>query len=340
MKLLNLILLDKEARLFDTKEFLIKTFIAVLLGSLVGRAIPYVAQDMISLLFGMLLTLEPVNRTGIRTGLKQVEATTIGALITGILLAVLGYSPWTAALSITATLYVSLLIDWRNFSVVAVFTAIYMNSFIQTDAAGRPSELRTYLLRMAALITGVLIAFFVNWLFSVFGYKHMLEKRVYHILEDLHHKMEEISQMIHKGSFEDARAIMRSFPGLFNNVDWIFATAADLEKDPLVKRAESKKVKLEKIMKMTGLVREMTHVNYDICYRVSKGDHHFKDETYIYAYDVTIEKLEGLMGNLDAIIHNKRDNPKKLLKANSWASRSLNHLEENAQQINHLLAHY
>jgi len=311
MKLLNLILLDKEARLFDTKEFLIKTFMAVLLGSLVGRAVPYVAKDMISLLFGMLLTLEPVNRTGIRSGLKQVEATTIGALITGILLAVLGYSPWTAALSITATLYVSLLIDWRNFSVVAVFTAIYMNSYIQTDAAGHPSELRTYLLRMAALITGVLIAFFVNWLFSVFGYKHMLEKRVYHILDDLHHKMKDISEMIHKGSFEETKTIMRSFPGLFNNVDWIFATAADLEKDPLVKRAERKKIKLEKIMKMTGLAREMTHINYDICYRVSKGDHHFSDTAYIDAYDQVIDNIETLMDNLDALIHSQADNPKR-----------------------------
>lgn len=340
MKLLNLILLDKEARLFDTKEFLIKTFVAVLMGSFVGRLVPYVAKDMISLLFGMLLTLEPVNKTGFRAGFKQVEATTIGALITGILLSILGFSPWTAALSITATLYVSLLIDWRNYSVVAVFTAIYMNSFIQTDALGAPSMIRTYLLRLAALMTGVLIAFGVNWIFSVFGYRHMLEKRLYHILEDLHGKMTDISAMIHEGDVEKSGAIMRSFPGLFNNVDWVYGTGADLKADPLTKNDRAKMARLDAIMTMTGLAREMTHVNYDICYRMSKGDDRFDEATYKVAYEALIKKLEVLLTNLDNIIHNGKQGTYQPVESHEHDSRSLNHLEENMGQINGLMGQY
>lgn len=340
MKIINVLLLDKEARLFDTKEFLIKVFVAVVLGFIVGELIPYVSGDMISLLFGMILTIEPVNMTGIRAGLKQVEATIIGAAITGIVLAVFGYSMWTAALSICATLYVSLLIDWRNYSVVAMFTAIYMNTFIQLNADGSNSQIETFKLRIAALMTGVAIAFIVNWLFSVFGYRHMLEKRVYHILDQLSQKMQVISEMIKTGSYEKATEIMRSFPGLFNNVDWIYGTAVDLEKDPSVKRGQNKQVKLEKIMKMTGLSREMIHINYDVCYRISKGDHHFSEAEFLEAYDRTIQKIELLKGKLDLIIKNQPVNGEIVLMDQESRESNIKEINENIGFIDGLLNHY
>ncbi len=340
MKILNVLLLDKEARLFDTKEFLIKVFVAVILGFTVGELIPYVSGDKISLLFGMILTIEPVNMAGIRSGLKQVEATVIGAAITGVILFVFGYSMWTAALSICATLYVSLLIDWRNFSVVAVFTAIYMNTFIQLDALGNNSQIETFKLRIAALMTGVAIAFVVNWLFSVFGYRHMLEKRVYHILDQISQRMQMISEMLKDGSFEKSTEIMRSFPGLFGNVDWIYGTAVDLEKDPLVKRNQRKHVKLEKIMKMTNLSREMLHINYDICYRISKGDHHFGEEEFIETYDRTLSKIELLKDKLDLIIKNKPMSGEIALMDKETDEISINEIIENIGYIDSLLDHY
>lgn len=340
MKLLNGLLLDKEARLFDTKEFLIKVFVAVVFGFIVGEAIPYVSGDMISLLFGMILTIEPVNMTGIRAGLKQVEATIIGAAITGIVLALFGYSMWTAALSICATLYVSLLIDWRNYSVVAMFTAIYMNTFIQVNADGSNSQIETFKLRIAALMTGVAIAFVINWLFSVFGYRHMLEKRVYHILDQLRQKMTLIAEMIQSGSFEKSTEIMRSFPGLFNNVDWIFGTAVDLEKDPSVKRGQHKQVKLEKIMKMTGLSREMIHINYDVCYRISKGDHHFSQVEFMEAYGRSINKIDLIMEKLDLIIKNQKVSGEIALADQDSHESVIREMNENIGYIDGLLNHY
>ena len=340
MKILNLLLLDKEAKLFDTKEFLIKVFVAVILGYTVGGLVPYVSGDMISLLFGMILTIEPVNMTGIRSGLKQVEATIIGAAVTGIILALLGYSMWTAALSIVVTLYVSLLIDWRNYSVVAMFTAIYMNTFIQPNAFGDNSQIETFKLRIAALMTGVAIAFLVNWLFSVFGYRHMLEKRVYHILDDLSNKMILIATMLENKRFEDAQDIMRSFPGLFNNVDWIYGTALDLEKDPSVKRGEKKQIKLEKIMKITGLAREMIHLSYEVCYKITKGDHHFGDAAYQADFNYSLEKLELIKGKLQLIIDNKPIVGEIAFKSDAGAEEALNQINENIGHIDTLLNHY
>ena len=346
MKWMNRLLLDKEARLFDTKEFLIKTFVAVLLGSLVGGFVPYVAKDMISLLFGMILTIEPVNLTGVRSGLKQVEATVIGALITGLLLALFGsfglggYAPWVVALAVTATLYVSLVIDWRNFSVVAVFTAIYMTQYVQFDSNGQPSEIRTFMLRISALLTGVAIAFFVNWIFSVFGYRHMLEKRVYHIMDDLTGKMKRISLMTEQGDFQEAGDIMRSFPGTFNNVDWIYGTALDLEKDPSVKRGQLKQVKLEKIMKMTNLLREIGHITYDICYRISKGDHHYREEAFTENFKKSLHHMEMLMEKLDLIIHNQRASGEIALAAPHEEEEALAQIRENIIHMDELLKHY
>lgn len=340
MKILNLLLLDKEARLFDTKEFIIKSFVAVVIGYTVGHMIPYISKDMISLLFGMMLTLEPVNMTGIRSGLKQVEATVIGALITGVILAIFGYSAWTAALTVSATLYVSLKIDWRNYSVVAMFTSIYMNTYVQTNAAGIPSEFETFKLRIAALMTGVLIAFLVNWIFSVFGYRHMLEKRVFHILDDLSQKMTSIGSMLETGKFEEAKDIMRSFPGLINNVDWIYGTALDLEKDPSVKRGEKKRIKIEKVMKITGLSREMIHLCYDLCYKVSKGDHHYGDPVYREDFNYSLEKLELIKYKLQLIIDNKQVVGEVAFKSDAGSESALNQINENIGHIDTLLTNY
>lgn len=340
MKVLSYLVLNKEARLFDTKEFIIKTFVAVLLGSFVGRWVPYVSKDMISLLFGMILTIEPVNMTGIRSGLKQVEATIIGAMITGIILAVFGYSPWTAALSITVTLYVSLLIDWRSFSVVAVFTSIYMNIYVQTDALGNPSEIETFKLRIAALLTGVLIAFVVNFIFSVFGYRHMLEKRIYHLLNDLRGKMNATLKMLEDDKFEEATGIMRSYPGLFGNLDWIYGTIVDFKKDPLVKRSEGKQVKLEKILKMTALIREMAHVNYDVCYRITKGDHHYKDDEFQIKYERLVGRIELLEDKLDQIIHNKKPGDVVEVERHETEEVVVNEIHENLTLLDGLLSHY
>ncbi len=350
MKVLSYLVLNKEARLFDTKEFIIKTFVAVLLGSFVGRWVPYVSKDMISLLFGMILTIEPVNMTGIRSGLKQVEATIIGAMITGIILILFrgqsmsgeftGYLPWAVALAVTATLYVSLLIDWRNFSVVAVFTAIYMTQYVQIDELGNPSEIETFKLRMAALLTGVLIAFLVNFVFSVFGYRHMLEKRIYHLLNDLRGKMNATLKMLEEDKFEEATGIMRSYPGLFGNLDWIYGTIVDFKKDPLVKRSEGKQVKLEKILKMTALIREMAHVNYDVCYRITKGDHHYKDDEFQIKYERLVGRIELLEDKLDQIIHNKKPGDVVEVERHETEEVVVNEIHENLTLLDGLLSHY
>jgi uncharacterized membrane protein YgaE (UPF0421/DUF939 family) len=340
MKLINYILINKEARLFDTKEFLLKTFIAVLIGYVVGMKIPFLSRDMISLLFGMMLTIEPVNMTGIKSGLKQVEATIVGAMITGIILALFGYNPWTAAMAVTATLYVSLVIDWRSFSVVAVFTSIYMTQYVQLDALGQPSEIETFKLRMAALLTGVAIAFIVNFIFSLLGYKHMLEKRVYHLLDSLSFKMEAISMMVHQQRFEDASELMTNFTDLLNNTRWIVTTIHDFKRDPIVKRGAKNRDRLEKISKMTDLIREMNHLSYDMCYRITKNDPFSQADGFATSFRETITSLSLLKEKLNGIIRNQAiASTVKPLKSVALDP-TLRQLDDNIAVLDDLLSQY
>lgn len=340
MKILNIFLLNKEARLFDTRAFILKTFVAVLLGSLVGKAIPYISKDMISVLFGMMLTIEPVNMTGIRSGFKQMEASIIGAIITGIILALFGYTPLTTAVSITATLYVSLLIDWKQFSVVAVFTSIYMTQYVQFDTLGIPSEFETFKLRITALMTGVAIALFVNYIFSVMAYRHMLEKRIYHLINDLDQKMRDIYRMLEQKNDKEAVKIMEQFSGLVNNINWISDTILDYKKDQLLKKSKSNKVKLERILEMGTLIREMAHLNYDICYKLSKGNDVYKKADFIESYKYLLKRTFGLKEKLDRIIHNKDIGNEVIKCEGDMSNEHLKLLNEAIKKIDSLMMSY
>lgn len=345
MKILSLVWMKKEARMFDTKEFLAKTFIAVVLGYMVGNAIPYVSKDMISLLFGMVLTIEPVNMTGIRSGFKQLEATVIGAVITSLVLVVFGYNAFAAALGVMATLYVSLVIDWRQFSVVAVFTSIYMTQYVQLGADGLPSQWATFQLRIAALFTGVAIALVVNYVFSLLGYRHMLEKRILHLVETLKALMNEMKVIydLDPVNVDEVTAIQKvlvRYPDMFNQLDWIYATLKDVDKDPLRPLGNAKKLQLQKLMKMTELLREMGHLSYDIAYLYSKGNHEVKEERFAHEYRRILTDIDILEDQLMQITKNKTAGVTVAKNIISWDNLHLQQLEENCYHISALCQHY
>lgn len=169
----------KEAWLFDSKLYILKTFfLSVITAYAIASFFPLLQKDMISLLFGLLLTLEPVTITGIRSGLDQIYATTLGAILTAVIITLFGINIWTVAFSITVTLFVSIKINWKVISVVALFTAIYMTQYVQLDSAGLPSAFLTFRLRITALATGVSVAILYNFIFSLFFHIEEWKKSV------------------------------------------------------------------------------------------------------------------------------------------------------------------
>ena len=288
------LLLGENARLFDTKEYLLKTFIAVVIASIIGNNVSYLSKDMISLLFGMMLTLEPVNMSGIRSGLSQIEATIIGAILSAIVIAIFGYGIIPTAIGITLTLYVCMIINWRELMVAAVFTAIYMTTYIQTNASGDLSSIETIKLRLAALGTGVLIAFLVNFLFSLIGYKKMVNKRIYFISKEVYNISFDLKVALAHKSIEDVDGVMQRLPGLFNNIDWITGTLADVKKDQEKFKIVYRHFDGDEFLKYSIALRGITHVMYDLCYRVKDNSEPYMEEGFLISYEERLGHFEAV----------------------------------------------
>ena len=332
MKVINTVkekfLLGENARLFDTKEYLLKTFIAVLIAGVIGKTIDYVSKDMISLLFGMMLTLEPVNMAGTRSGLSQIEATLIGAFVSALIIAIFGYGIVATAICITLTLYVCMLINWRELMVVAVFTAIYMTTFIQTNTVGELSSIETIKLRLAALASGVLIAIIVNFFFSLIGYKKMAKKRIYYISREIYDRSLELKVALSHKNIEEVNIIMQKIPSLFNNIDWITATLLDVKKDQEKFRIVYRYFDADEALAYSIALRGITHVMYDLCYRVKNDSRPYTEDSFILSY-------EERLGHFEAVkeaFNNQVPIPRAKWKETSYPW--LNHYSEALEKLN------
>ena len=218
-KIKHYILLSREAMLFDSPLYIIKSFLAVMTAYLLFSKHSIIGKDMISLLFGMMLTLEPVNVSGLKSGLAQVKASWLGGVTTAIVVAVFGINWVTIPFAVAVTIYISLIGNWKEISPVAIFTAIYMTQYVQFDSAGSPSVLLTLRLRLLALTAGILIAVFYNYIFSRFFYKKMMHKRLTYVLEKMLFFLKAYKR--EKG-YEGLNQIKNEAMILFKDIDFIF----------------------------------------------------------------------------------------------------------------------
>jgi hypothetical protein len=257
-KIISWIRWGREAYLFDSTTYVVKSFVAIFVAYVIARSNPLLQKDIISVLFGVMLTLEPVSITGIRVGRDQVIATVIAAAATALIIFFGGNTALTVALGVAFTLYVSIKISWRFVSPVAYFTAIYMTQYVQQTAAGQPSMLLTFQLRMAALLCGVLIAILFNMVFSQFGYRHMLKKRVLFILEE--------QKRILETSAESLEAGMQQMPAHFADIEWVYAQIFDREKEYEKLPGWLQPGKAELLEAKTAMkeAKEIAHLIYDI----------------------------------------------------------------------------
>lgn len=271
-KAIDFITLKKEAYLFDARLYILKAFAAVLVAYLIAGRLPLVQKDIISMLFGLMMTLEPVTVTGIRSGFKQITATLLGALTTAVVISFFGINVFTVALSVSATLFLCLKIDWREVSPVAIFTSIYMTQFVQHTVNGEPSTTLTFLLRILALGTGIGFAIIFNFLFASFFYKKMERKRIAHILSTLTDHMTQVKNGVEEVDVNQIRLQKELLPGTFLGIDWLSSLIKDKEKEVSLK----KKLHLNNRYEETEIfrsilveLRNVTHLIYDTTYMLS-----------------------------------------------------------------------
>lgn len=280
-------LLKKEAFLYDSPLYILKSFLSIFTAYILFSKNQYIGKDMISVLFGLMLTIEPVTISGIRSGWDQIKASVLGGVVTALLVYYFNVNAITVPLAVALTLYISLVIDWKNVSAVAIFTAIYMTQYVQFNAFGEPSMFLTFRLRMLALGSGVLVAIFYNYLFSLFFYKSMIQKRMAYILYTISDKFESLKPNI---ELEALRDLKREVSLLFSDIDFLFSHLSDMKKE----RHSKKKVSpyFESILEL----RDLNHYLLDV---IQNKINHIEDKTALADLSVYSEPIRTMAEHLE-----------------------------------------
>ncbi len=295
--------LQEEAKLLGTWSFILKASIAMFAGFALGRHIPLVNKDMISFLFAMVLTLEPVSTTGIKRGIDQFRATLVGGLLSGLIVAIIGINPLGLALSIASILYFTLVQDWRNLSVVALFTGIYMTQYVQMSPSGNPDILLTMAVRILALSAGIVYAVVFNAAISVAYMRHMPTKRLCFIHYRLYKHVQRLTEKLQFG-LPIADSAHLSMSNLFNDIDWNLNLLNDLERDPLLKIGRLNKDIVSSAIARAKSMRTFSHYLFDLEIQLRDGDFHTVRPEVLEALLVTLEaKLKSFAAALENCPH-------------------------------------
>lgn len=263
----SFIKLNKEAYLLDSKLYILKGLLAVAATYFVASKHPIASKDMISVLFGLMLTLEPATLTGIKNGWGQVYASLLGGISTAIIISLFGINIYTISLSMAFTLYVCLKINWREVSPVAIFTSIYMTQYVQLNSMGEPSALLTMRLRFMALGVGVFMAILFNFIFAFMFYKKIEFKRATFILKSIRNVLVNIYDGIENKSDEKLFDAKTTLPSIFNNIDWTYMLLMDIKFEEKIKKSINKNFKMKNayFVDILDTTRNMCHMVYDIC---------------------------------------------------------------------------
>ena len=340
-KFIQALQLKKEAVLLDSKPFIAKTFLAIATAYVIAINHPVASQDMISVLFGLILTLEPVNVTGLRRGWEQFIATFIGAVTTAIIISVFGINALTAGVSVALTLYICLKVNWREVSPVALFTAIYMTQYIQLDAMGNPSVLLTFRLRIIALGFGVFTAVVFNFLFSLIQYQKMGNKRVIFLMKSLLNHMNTLELAIRGGDAASFRSCQQALASVFNDID----TTTALFEDMLKENAFVRKLigvtdeRLRAKIALTKRLRVFCHLLFDTQYVLTENNTLLSQADNRLAIADALNELMNQMGSLKDLAEerNTKISKVKLDLLDNTESTSLGRIMNNLAGMNMVL---
>jgi hypothetical protein len=271
-RLSNILGLNREAILFDSKLYIFKAILAIATGYVIGKGLPLTRLDMISVLLGVMYNLEPINILGIKGGISQLVASTLGAACTGILILLFGINVFTISISMALTLLVSIKINWRMVSPVAIFTCIYMTQYVQVDAVGNPSIWLTYRLRIAALGLGVLIAILYNYIFSFLYYRKIAYKRLQFAKTQLLNGLEYTHKQLEEKCENRDREYITIFPGIFNDLDLVYSNISVMINETAYTFNLFHPERLKTIQMILKYFRDINHLAYDINFVACRGD--------------------------------------------------------------------
>ena len=285
--------LSQEAYLFDSPLYLTKSLLAIATGYIIGKQFPIAQLDMISVLLGVMYNLEPLNRTGVRSGVSQLIASTIGAAATGILVLAFGVNVFSISIGMVLTLYVCLKINWRLVSPVAIFTSIYMTQYIQVNEAGLPSIWLTFRLRIIALGLGVLIALFYNYIFSNLYYRKFAKKRLQYANEQVLNGLIYTAKVFQRTLPRGKRGYIQLFSQQMNDLDLVYSNIEALKTEFTILKKEVKLKEVNKLQEIAELYRDINHLTYDLNFLLESTPDVVLDKEFELSLEEVIVVLES-----------------------------------------------
>lgn len=295
-EIIRMLKLKRGAELLDSKAYILKAIFAVGTAYYLGVRMPSVNLDMISLLFGVMLTLEPVNLGGLRSGKAQIYATLLGIFSGSLLVLLLGVNVFSVALSVGLTLYIALKINWREVPVIAFFTAIYMTQYLQINALGEPSVFLTAKLRLSALVFGIFIGMLYNLIFSFISYQKIADKRIIYCVSEVANQTELLLQMIQKQGLENIEDIIQSIYLTFSNIDWVIGVFLDIKRENAIKKRLGIKERdcIDIHLNIAVEMRATNHSLNDIAYTMLKQKQREISHVEQVNLEEILEKLRGI----------------------------------------------
>lgn len=268
MKVLQKIFgLNREAILLDSRLFILKAMVAISLGFILGQFFPFTRLDMVSVLLGVMYNLDAINASGLKGGIQQLLASALGALTTGILVYLTGYNInfVIIALGIGFTLYISLKINYRMVSPVAIFTSIYMTQLLQKDVLGHPSVILTFEVRILALGLGIAIALICNFLFSILYYRKLGKRRLEFVKIQGVIGLKKTKEILLSNE-PAAMSYQPVLAGVFNDIEMVKANLETMMKESQIPFNAKEKQNLKVYYQMIIEVKTMIHLAYDMLY--------------------------------------------------------------------------
>jgi hypothetical protein len=138
--------------------------------------------------------------------------------------------------------------DWKNISIIAIFTAVYMTQYVQYNSIGEVSIWLTFQLRMLAVFSGVFIAVVYNFIFSRLFYKGLVRKRTQYLIEALKNNFE--LYLKEEMLYEDLKNTLTT---TFVDIDLIKENIKDLQRE---------KKDSEYLKKYLEIIIELRNVNH------------------------------------------------------------------------------
>lgn len=285
-KILNRITLPQEALLMDSWLYIFKSMPALVVAYWIGKLIPFEYLDSISLLLGVMYSLEAVSHFGFRSAKDQLLSSSLGGISTGLLIMAMNYqvNALTLALGIGMTIYISLLINYRYVSPSAIFTSIYMTQLLRVNAQGLPDVFLTLAIRLSSLLIGISIAMLFNVVYAKLFYKKMSDKRLEFAKRQVLEGLKKAVQM-----YQNKLAISGQSSCLgsaFNDIELIKADIENIIKQKEKKVSETERLRLNHQIQRLIALKNILHLVYDGLYRWEMGE-----SKASYDYILVLEKM-------------------------------------------------